>query len=157
MVAPWNTGAREEPDSPKPAPQQQGGWPPKLRLWVERAFAQCTGDMDRKRVEIALKEAISEANRTGSLWSEDWDHYTLPMDMPTEPRASPKGRRGKKNKGQNQQGKKRKQGFELEESGSEQRAREQRAGRFANTDTARHVMLLRDSCYRTGDRERCGC
>ena len=50
-----------------------GGWPPKLRAFVERSFAACGVESDRRKVELLLRQKIKIATATGSLHTFDWD------------------------------------------------------------------------------------
>ena len=56
-------------------------WPPKLRKYVERAFAMCVTDGHRLIVETNLKNLIKDANATGSLWGTNWNAQAMP-DLP---------------------------------------------------------------------------
>ena len=106
------------------------GWPPKLRAYVERAFAQCVKETHRANVERALKGVITKANTSGSLWSTDWDNTPIPHlngTIPAKRLAEQLGGGG---------GKKRKKGNAPAwtppafVSNDEQQARESRAKRF---------------------------
>jgi hypothetical protein len=73
----------------KPAEQQpsaataaggQGSknWPPSLRAYVERAFAQCKGDGNRAQLQEALRRIITDAQAKGEMWTRSWDTTPLP-------------------------------------------------------------------------------
>lgn len=60
-------------------------WPPSLRAYVERAFAQCKTDEKRSRLQEALKSMISDAQAKGEMWTRSWDTMPLPncvVDVP---------------------------------------------------------------------------
>ncbi|KAL6074489.1 Leukocyte receptor cluster member 8 [Balamuthia mandrillaris] len=54
------------------------GWPPSLRNYVERAFAQCQGDEQRNKMEVRLKTMITECIANSTLWHRDWNTEPLP-------------------------------------------------------------------------------
>jgi hypothetical protein len=73
-------GAPGDSGNPQSAASGVGNsaWPPKLRKYVERAFAMCVTDGHRLIVETNLKNLIKDANATGSLWSTNWDAQAMP-------------------------------------------------------------------------------
>ena len=62
-------------------------FPPAMRSWVERAFAQCKGDDDRATTDRELRRVIEEANSAGEFWTRNWDNYPLPALSPRSPTA----------------------------------------------------------------------
>ena len=64
-------------------PDAQGMFPPALRAWVERSFAQCTRDNERTVVEREFLQRVAQ----GGLDQVDWDAEPL-IDMRA---ASPSG------------------------------------------------------------------
>lgn len=56
-------------------------WPPPLRQWVERSFEQCTNEIVKDEMEIALRTIILESFFANEL-NRDWDLCPLPA-VPT--------------------------------------------------------------------------
>ena len=53
-------------------------WPPSLHEFVERAFSQCQNESDKNQTHKVLKEMISTAICSNSLWNTDWGTHPLP-------------------------------------------------------------------------------
>ncbi|KAJ1484326.1 SAC3/GANP/Nin1/mts3/eIF-3 p25 family-domain-containing protein, partial [Baffinella frigidus] len=64
-----------KPGGAAPASNQ---WPPKLQLFVERAFKQCITEYERECMQTTLKGVIQYMSVSSKLWSTDWDTYPLP-------------------------------------------------------------------------------
>lgn len=58
--------------------QKKKEWPPSLRNYVERAFAQCTTEKDQNQMEEKLRQKIKEAIQKGDLMNRDWDNEPIP-------------------------------------------------------------------------------
>ncbi|KAL8972281.1 MAG: hypothetical protein Q9183_000638 [Haloplaca sp. 2 TL-2023] len=58
-------------------------WPPAVRSYVQRSFADenMSPDVDRHEMEITLKQVISQSVEAGTLDSVDWDNLPLPQAM----------------------------------------------------------------------------
>ncbi|TMW57235.1 hypothetical protein Poli38472_003160 [Pythium oligandrum] len=70
---------------PAPSAAAAGGmggantkWPDSLHDYVKRAFARCKGPADQSLTQNALKEAITNAITTNSLWTKNWAAEPLP-------------------------------------------------------------------------------
>ncbi|KAL8732058.1 MAG: hypothetical protein Q9166_003011 [cf. Caloplaca sp. 2 TL-2023] len=63
-------------------------WPPPVRSYVQRSFADgnIVPDVDRQDMEIKLKQVISRAVEAGTLSTVDWDNLPLPQMMIQEER-----------------------------------------------------------------------
>ena len=61
-------------------PDAQDMFPPALRAWVERSFAQCTRDNERSVVEREFLQRVAQ----GGLDQVDWDTEPL-VDMGAAP------------------------------------------------------------------------
>lgn len=63
-------------------------WPPSVRSYVQRSFAEenIIPDVDRKEMETKLKQVISHSVAAGTLTSDDWDNLPLPQMMIQEER-----------------------------------------------------------------------
>jgi hypothetical protein len=59
------------------APNKQ--WPPSLKAYVERAFAQSRNDADKTIIQKILKEKIASSLTANQLWTKDWDCEPLPL------------------------------------------------------------------------------
>lgn len=53
-------------------------FPPSLKAYVERAFASCKTDEDRKMIENHLKDIIGRVSTDGRLHKHRWDLETIP-------------------------------------------------------------------------------
>ncbi len=61
-------------------------WPDSLKAFVGRAFETCS-DSIRPEVEKQLKDIITAASESGSIWTTDWSSISLPYldcNMKTE-------------------------------------------------------------------------
>ena len=58
-------------------------WPAPLKLYVERAFGQCSSVAERRCIGVQLRDIITEASRSGALDSTDWAGAPLPIDLQT--------------------------------------------------------------------------
>ncbi|OWZ03631.1 Leukocyte receptor cluster member 8 [Phytophthora megakarya] len=71
--------------APTPAPNAaaaMGGnakWPDALHDYVKRAFARCKGAADQTITQNSLKEMITNAIMTNSLWTKNWTAEPLPV------------------------------------------------------------------------------
>ena len=53
-------------------------FPPSLKAYVERAFASCKTDADRKVIEVHLKDIIGRVTSDGRLHKHRWDVESIP-------------------------------------------------------------------------------
>ncbi len=53
-------------------------WPPKMKEYVARAFAACTGEEDREYVHGVLDDELNKMFSDNRQWAIDWDTYLLP-------------------------------------------------------------------------------
>ncbi|KAG2774465.1 hypothetical protein Pcac1_g14803 [Phytophthora cactorum] len=81
--------------APKPAPpaaaSAMGGnakWPDALHNYVKRAFARCKGAADQSITQNSLKELITNAIMTNSLWTKNWTAEPLPVLVGDTPAAA---------------------------------------------------------------------
>ncbi|RWS17257.1 leukocyte receptor cluster member 8-like isoform X2 [Dinothrombium tinctorium] len=68
-------------------PRNVQDWPESLKNYVNRAFASCSDDKVKDRVEKVLKEKLTLAYNKGVVWTTDWDREPLPSFLegtPTE-------------------------------------------------------------------------
>ncbi|CAI8045489.1 Leukocyte receptor cluster member 8 homolog [Geodia barretti] len=73
------------PDKPA-GPFTPEQWPPKLRDYIDRAFAACQGRAaDLERVQQFLKVELNDIFRQNRAWDVDWDHKPLPLDRQQGP------------------------------------------------------------------------
>ena len=79
----------------------QASWPPRLRQYVERAFACCRDPSLQEELHEKLRDVIRSAAASGELWTKDWDHVPLPLSSasatkqsePSTPASTPHGAR----------------------------------------------------------------
>ena len=78
----------DAPQSPPPVnhakPQRTvREWPPSVRFYVQRSFAEnnTVPGVDRQEMEKRLKQIISEAAESNTLHSVDWANLPLPQQM----------------------------------------------------------------------------
>ena len=57
---------------------KNSNFPPNLKSYVERAFASCKTDADRKFIEGYLKEVIGKVSDDGRLHKHRWDLESIP-------------------------------------------------------------------------------
>ncbi|KAL8778027.1 MAG: hypothetical protein Q9213_007601 [Squamulea squamosa] len=81
------------PPSTSPAPSATGSthpsdkgkrdWPPPVRSYVQRSFADgnIIADVNRQEMEVKLKQVISSSVEAGTLATIDWDNLPLPQVM----------------------------------------------------------------------------
>ncbi|KAL9001502.1 MAG: hypothetical protein Q9169_000077 [Polycauliona sp. 2 TL-2023] len=71
------TGSTNPPDKGK------RDWPPPVRSYVQRSFADgnILPDVHRQEMEIKLKQVISQSVEAGTLATIDWDNLPLPQVM----------------------------------------------------------------------------
>uniref|UniRef100_K3WL80 PCI domain-containing protein n=1 Tax=Globisporangium ultimum (strain ATCC 200006 / CBS 805.95 / DAOM BR144) TaxID=431595 RepID=K3WL80_GLOUD len=79
----YNTMAGPPPPRPAPpatAPVAAGNtkWPDSLHDYVKRAFARCKGASDQAITQNTLKELITNAITTNTLWTRNWTVEPLP-------------------------------------------------------------------------------
>ncbi|CAO1603375.1 hypothetical protein XANCAGTX0491_006963 [Xanthoria calcicola] len=81
------------PASPSANPPDKGkrDWPPQVRSYVQRSFADgnILPDVDRHEMEIKLKQVISHSVEAGTLATVDWDNLPLPQIMIQDERRRP--------------------------------------------------------------------
>ncbi|KAG7382473.1 hypothetical protein PHYPSEUDO_004806 [Phytophthora pseudosyringae] len=67
--------------TPAAAPPMEGNakWPGALHDYVKRAFARCKGAADQAITQNSLKEMITNAIMTNSLWTKNWPAEPLPV------------------------------------------------------------------------------
>ena len=63
-------------------------WPEALHEYVKRAFARCRGAADQTITQNALKELITNAIMTNSLWTKNWAVEPLPVLIGDAPAAA---------------------------------------------------------------------
>ncbi|KAI4278633.1 MAG: hypothetical protein LQ337_000873 [Flavoplaca oasis] len=80
---PSATGSTNPPDKGK------RDWPPQVRSYVQRSFADgnILPDVDRQEMEIKLKKIISQSVEEGTLTTVDWDNLPLPQVMIQDERS----------------------------------------------------------------------
>ncbi|KAL8005666.1 hypothetical protein Plhal703r1_c07g0039331 [Plasmopara halstedii] len=70
------------PAAPVATASPMGGnikWPDALHDYVKRAFARCKGAADQTLTQNSLKEMITNAIMSNSLWTKNWTAEPLPM------------------------------------------------------------------------------
>ncbi|KAL8920422.1 MAG: hypothetical protein Q9172_004512 [Xanthocarpia lactea] len=74
--------------SANPSDKGKRDWPPTVRSYVQRSFADgnILPNIDRKEMEIKLKQVISQSVEAGTLATIDWDSLPLPQVMIQEER-----------------------------------------------------------------------
>ncbi|KAK9460963.1 SAC3/GANP/Nin1/mts3/eIF-3 p25 family-domain-containing protein [Lipomyces oligophaga] len=84
------TGSVDEKSSTasSPAPTQ---WPDSLKNFVGRCFT-LIDPSQRGVLEKNLKDLITEAMQSDSLWSTDWDNHPLPINIPGQDKEFEKSR-----------------------------------------------------------------
>lgn len=80
------------PPPPPPeasAPRKKIEWPQSVRNYVRRSFdpSNLIADIPRPEMELRLKQTISAATDSNSLYSIDWDNLPLPQEMIRQERA----------------------------------------------------------------------
>ncbi|KAI4174237.1 MAG: hypothetical protein LQ343_002375 [Gyalolechia ehrenbergii] len=85
-VSPASNGSTSGPTSNTDRGKRD--WPPSVRSYVQRSFAEenILPDVDWKEMETKLKQVISHSVAAGTLTSEDWDNLPLPQMMIQEER-----------------------------------------------------------------------
>ncbi|KAG1687957.1 hypothetical protein DVH05_002931 [Phytophthora capsici] len=63
-------------------------WPDALHNYVKRAFARCKGAADQSITQNSLKEMITNAIMTNSLWTRNWTAEPLPVLVGDTPAAA---------------------------------------------------------------------
>uniref|UniRef100_A0AAV1VAQ4 SAC3/GANP/THP3 conserved domain-containing protein n=1 Tax=Peronospora matthiolae TaxID=2874970 RepID=A0AAV1VAQ4_9STRA len=63
-------------------------WPEALHEYVKRAFARCQGAADQTITQNVLKERITTAIMTNSLWTKNWAVEALPVLVGDTPAAA---------------------------------------------------------------------
>jgi SAC3 family protein LENG8/THP3 len=66
--------------SPAPSP-----WPPTLKTYVEKSFAQCETDADRSFIEDKLKSLISKVTNDGRMHKHRWELEPIPIPPSQQP------------------------------------------------------------------------
>ncbi|KAI9905254.1 hypothetical protein PsorP6_013889 [Peronosclerospora sorghi] len=72
---------------PAAATAGNGKWPDSLHDYVKRAFARCKGAADQTITQNSLKELITNAIMTNSLWTKNWTAEPLPVLVGDTPAA----------------------------------------------------------------------
>lgn len=76
---PSTTQANAPVSAPVPTPAKaKNAFPPSLKAYVERAFASCKTDDDRKVIEAHLKDIIGRVTADGRLHKHRWDLESIP-------------------------------------------------------------------------------
>jgi SAC3 family protein LENG8/THP3 len=67
----------------QPKPKTVREWPPAVRSYVQRSFAEnnTIASVKREDLEDKLKQIIKEAAESDTLFSIDWDNLPLPQQM----------------------------------------------------------------------------
>ncbi|KUF79823.1 Leukocyte receptor cluster member 8 [Phytophthora nicotianae] len=85
-------GAFSAPNPAAPAAASPMGgnakWPDALHDYVKRAFARCKGAADQSITQNSLKEMITNAIMTNSLWTKNWTAEPLPVLVGDTPAAA---------------------------------------------------------------------
>ncbi|POM71878.1 Leukocyte receptor cluster member 8 [Phytophthora palmivora] len=86
---PPGTFAAPTPAAPTAAAAMGGNakWPDALHDYVKRAFARCKGAADQSITQNSLKEMITNAIMTNSLWTKNWTAEPLPVLVGDTPAA----------------------------------------------------------------------
>lgn len=75
---------------PVTAAPTNGQWPPALRTYVDRCFAQCRSDRERDQTEVLLKQRIQKSMREGTLYTHNWTGEPLiPLAEPERSNPAP--------------------------------------------------------------------
>ncbi|KAE8997954.1 hypothetical protein PF005_g16131 [Phytophthora fragariae] len=79
-----------KPAAPAAASPMGGNakWPDALHDYVKRAFARCKGAADQSITQNSLKEMITNAIMTNSLWTKNWTAEPLPVLVGDTPVAA---------------------------------------------------------------------
>lgn len=80
MAPPSRPAFSAAASSPAPVglPTSTTKWPDAMHEYVKRAFARCKGPADQALTQNALKELITNAITTNSLWTRNWAVEPLP-------------------------------------------------------------------------------
>jgi hypothetical protein len=73
-AVPGSCSSLPSPAAPSPARPEPGQWPAAMRDWIERSFAQCDSDAERKTVEATMKKRIAAVD----MWAHNWEREPLP-------------------------------------------------------------------------------
>ncbi|KAL8819206.1 MAG: hypothetical protein Q9223_002314 [Gallowayella weberi] len=75
--------------STNPSDNGKRDWPPSVRSYVQRSFADgnILPGIDRSEMEVKLKQVISQSVEAGTLVTIDWDNLPLPQIMIRDERA----------------------------------------------------------------------
>uniref|UniRef100_M4BCZ0 SAC3/GANP/THP3 conserved domain-containing protein n=1 Tax=Hyaloperonospora arabidopsidis (strain Emoy2) TaxID=559515 RepID=M4BCZ0_HYAAE len=86
----FRTPASAFPAAPPPTAAVAGNakWPEALHEYVKRAFARCQGAADQTITQNVLKERITTAIMTNSLWTKNWAVEALPLLIGDTPAAA---------------------------------------------------------------------
>ncbi|GME46630.1 SAC3/GANP/Nin1/mts3/eIF-3 p25 protein [Neofusicoccum parvum] len=65
------------------APPKKVEWPPSVREYVQRSFADLSAvpNIGRKEIEDTLKKVITDATESNLLFTIDWDKHPLPQEI----------------------------------------------------------------------------
>lgn len=72
--------------------ERPSGWPDSLRRYTQRAFIEATSPGDKARLQVHLKNMITNAQDKGQLWTTDWE--TMPLPDLSLPSAEPVAKAG---------------------------------------------------------------
>jgi len=87
--APSTSQANIPASAPVPVQKKENnGFPPSLKAYVERAFASCKTDEDRKVIETHLKDLIGRVTADGRLHKHRWDLESTPRLGPQNPQPT---------------------------------------------------------------------
>ncbi|KAL0261759.1 hypothetical protein SLS55_003190 [Diplodia seriata] len=69
--------------NPNSAPPKKVEWPPSVREYVQRSFADLSAlpNIGRKDIEETLKRVITEATEANMLYQIDWEKHPLPQEI----------------------------------------------------------------------------
>ena len=77
---------------PPPASQQKPKitWPPSVRRWVSRAFAEenIVQGISRDEIAIRIRQLVEPAAEAQTIYNIDWDTYVLPQQLILQERAA---------------------------------------------------------------------
>ncbi|KAJ1450854.1 SAC3/GANP/Nin1/mts3/eIF-3 p25 family-domain-containing protein [Pelagophyceae sp. CCMP2097] len=135
---------------PAPTGANDPGLPASLKAYAERAFATCSGDVERAAMQAKLHTIISSAMDANRINVIDWRTAPIPplhsiLPSPKEPGFSSRKRQGGASgfdsyfePGGNQSGSRRNREPPRQESAAEVAQRSQRADRFQDKKRAKH-------------------
>ncbi|KAL1648422.1 hypothetical protein SLS58_002176 [Diplodia intermedia] len=80
---PWRQPPGAAAMNPNSAPPKKVEWPPSVREYVQRSFADLSAlpNIGRKDIEETLKRVITEATEANMLYQIDWEKHPLPQEI----------------------------------------------------------------------------